>query len=206
MFQVGNNVLTVTANDLSPMARDYGVYLLSTCFGLNPILDSFFEINPTRSNPFFHPEGANPTWLNSKIGSEYKLCDTKMADFQETRKGRFFWRCFSSFNSFLILGSAENEYVMKCIMRTFSCLQGAVIPFLATLLPVLTQKLQQAAKNPTKPHFNHYIFETFCLAIRIVCTSQPGAVSNFEGKIFRYPDLNFIQKNFLTENFSWKFV
>ena len=86
---------------------------------------------------------------------------------------------------------------MKCIMRTFSCLQGSVIPFLATLLPVLTQKLQQAAKNPTKPHFNHYIFETFCLAIRIVCTSQPGAVSNFEGKIFSYPDLNFIQKNFL---------
>ena len=125
-----------------------------------------------------------------------------MADFQETREGRFLCRCFSSFNSFLILGSAENEYVMKCIMRTFSCLQGAVIPFLATLLPVLTQKLQQAAKNPTKPHFNHYIFETFCLAIRIVCTSQPGAVSNFEGKIFRYTDLNFIQKKFLTENFS----
>ena len=176
MFQVGNNVLTVTANDLSIMA----------CFGLNPILDSFFEINPTRSNPFFHPEGANPTWLNSKVGSDYKLCDTKMADFQETREGRFLCRCFSPFNSFLILGSAENEYVMKCIMRTFSCLQGAVIPFLATLLPVLTQKLQQAAKNPTKPHFNHYIFETFCLAIRIVCTSQPGAVSNFEGKTFRY--------------------
>ena len=108
------------------------------------------------------------------------------------RPGRvnFFDAVFNLFNSFLILGSAENEYVMKCIMRTFSCLQGSVIPFLATLLPVLTQKLQQAAKNPTKPHFNHYIFETFCLAIRIVCTSQPGAVSNFEGKIFSYPDLN----------------
>jgi len=88
------------------------------------------------------------------------------------------------FGAFNMPGSAENEYVMKCIMRTFSCLQGSVIPFLATLLPVLTQKLQQAAKNPTKPHFNHYIFETFCLAIRIVCTSQPGAVSNFEGVLF----------------------
>ena len=162
-------------------------------FWVKPDFGLFFEINPTRSNPFFHPEGANPTWLNSKIGSEYRLCDAKLADFQETRKGRFLWHFFSFlffFNSFLILGSAENEYVMKCIMRTFSCLQGAVIPFLATLLPVLTQKLQQAAKNPTKPHFNHYIFETFCLAIRIVCTSQPGAVSNFEGKIFSYPDLN----------------
>ena len=128
--------------------------------------------------------------MNSKIGSEYKLCDTKWLIFKRPGRVDFCDAVFHLLILFLILGSAENEYVMKCIMRTFSCLQGAVIPFLATLLPVLTQKLQQAAKNPTKPHFNHYIFETFCLAIRIVCTSQPGAVSNFEGKIFRYPDLN----------------
>jgi len=51
-------------------------------------------------------------------------------------------------------------------------------------LPVLTQKLQVAAKNPTKPHFNHYLFEALSLSIRIVCTSQPTAVGNFETVLF----------------------
>ena len=73
---------------------------------------------------------------------------------------------------------------MKCIMRTFACLQEHVMPYLATCLPVLTQKLEVAAKNPTKPHFNHYLFEALSLSIRIVCTSQPTAVSNFETVLF----------------------
>ena len=81
-------------------------------------------------------------------------------------------------------GSAENEYVMKCVMRSFSTLQESVIPFLAQLLPELTEKLKQAAKNPSKPHYNHYLFESLSLSIRIVCKSQPEAVGNFESVLF----------------------
>ena len=88
------------------------------------------------------------------------------------------------FNQRNVLGSAENEYVMRCITRTFSCLQEQVMPFLATCLPVMTQKLAMAAKNPTKPHFNHYLFEALALSIRIVCKGQPTAVSNFETVLF----------------------
>ena len=73
---------------------------------------------------------------------------------------------------------------MRCITRTFSCLQEQVMPFLATCLPVMTQKLAMAAKNPTKPHFNHYLFEALALSIRIVCKGQPTAVSNFETVLF----------------------
>ena len=73
---------------------------------------------------------------------------------------------------------------MRSIMRTFSCLQENVMSFLATCIPVLTQKLELAAKNPTKPHFNHYLFEALSLSIRIVCSSQPSAVSNFEQVLF----------------------
>lgn len=71
------------------------------------------------------------------------------------------------FGAFELQSSAENEYVMKCIMRSFSTLQvtffatnstlifmlavqkqfvpfsqETVVPFLSSLLPVLTQKLQ----------------------------------------------------------------
>lgn len=80
--------------------------------------------------------------------------------------------------------SEENEYVMKAIMRTFCTLQERVIPFLSVVLPKLTQKLQLVAKNPSKPHFNHYLFESFSLAIRIVCTTNPGAVTSFEDILF----------------------
>ena len=95
-----------------------------------------------------------------------------------------FFREIKFKNVIFFIGSAENEYVMRTIMRTFSCLQEQVMPFLATCLPVLTQKLELAAKNPTKPHFNHYLFEALSLSIRIVCTSQPTAVSNFEQVLF----------------------
>lgn len=53
-------------------------------------------------------------------------------------------------------------------MRSFSTLQEKVVPFLGATLPKLTEKLQMVAKNPSKPHFNHYLFETFSLAIRFV--------------------------------------
>jgi len=88
------------------------------------------------------------------------------------------------FGAFDFPGSTENEYVMKAVMRSFSALQDSVVPYLAHLLPPLTSKLSQAAKNPTRPHYNHYLFESLSLSIRIVCKSNPGAVANFEQVLF----------------------
>jgi len=88
------------------------------------------------------------------------------------------------FGAFDFPGSNENEYVMKAVMRSFSALQECVVPYLAHLLPPLTNKLSQAAKNPTRPHYNHYLFESLSLSIRIVCKSNPQAVSNFEQVLF----------------------
>lgn len=69
-------------------------------------------------------------------------------------------------------------------MRTFSTLQEKVIPFLGPTLPKLTEKLQIVAKNPSKPHFNHYLFETLSFSIRIVCSATPSAVTSFEDVLF----------------------
>lgn len=81
-------------------------------------------------------------------------------------------------------GSHENEYVMKALMRSFSTLQEASIPFMGHALPKLTEILTQVAKNPSKPHFNHYLFETFSLSIRIICKSEYKAVDAFEEALF----------------------
>lgn len=91
---------------------------------------------------------------------------------------------YNLFQAFEHTGSAENEYVMKAVMRTFSMLQDNVIPYLGDLLPKMTLKLSQVSKNPSKPHFNHYLFETFSLAIRIVCRKNRSAVLNFEEALF----------------------
>jgi len=103
----------------------------------------------------------------------------------------------SLFSAFDLPGSTENEYVMKAVMRSFSALQEAVVPYLAHLLPSLTARLAQAAKNPTRPHYNHYLFESLSLSIRIVCKSNPAAVTNFEQVLF--PVFEEILKNDVQE-------
>lgn len=78
----------------------------------------------------------------------------------------------------------ENEYIMKAVMRSFATLQQASMPYMSVVLPKLTVILEAVSKNPSRPHFNHYLFETLALAIRIVCTAEPAAVSSFEDALF----------------------
>ncbi|KAL4708636.1 hypothetical protein ACJJTC_008162 [Scirpophaga incertulas] len=66
---------------------------------------------------------------------------------------------------FAVLGDVSdparhNEYVMKAILRTLSSLQAAALPYLGEALPKLAHMLAVVSKNPCKPHFNHYLFET----------------------------------------------
>jgi len=81
-------------------------------------------------------------------------------------------------------GSEENEYIMKAVMRSFSILQEAIIPFVGTLVTKITEKIIAVSKNPSKPHFNHYLFESICVAIRITCKADASAVSSFEAGLF----------------------
>lgn len=88
------------------------------------------------------------------------------------------------FNVLNMPGSNENEYVMKAIMRSFVNLQEGSMPFMGVALPQLTQILSMVSKNPSRPHFNHYLFETLSLSIKIVCKVQPQAVGSFEEALF----------------------
>ncbi|XP_072259360.1 exportin-2 [Pyxicephalus adspersus] len=88
------------------------------------------------------------------------------------------------FKALSLPGSSENEYIMKAIMRSFSLLQEAIIPYIPSVISQLTQKLLAVSKNPSKPHFNHYLFESVCLSVRITCRSNPTAVSSFEEALF----------------------
>lgn len=91
-------------------------------------------------------------------------------------------------------GSTENEYIMKAIMRTMSMLQENVLPFMAQLMKVLTEKLIQVSKNPSKPHFNHYLFESLCISIRSVCKHSAEAIFQFEQALFK-PFTDILQQD-----------
>ncbi|KAH9496808.1 Exportin-2 [Bulinus truncatus] len=82
-------------------------------------------------------------------------------------------------------GSTENEYIMKAIMRTMSLLQDQIIPMIPELLMGFKAKLLLVSKNPSKPHFNHYLFECLCVAIRSSCKKHPEAVTLFEESLFQ---------------------
>lgn len=88
------------------------------------------------------------------------------------------------FSSLELPGSEENDYIMKAIMRSFCILNENIVPFLGTLLTKLTDKLSIVSRNPSRPNFNHYLFETLSLSIKIVCKTNPQAVSSFEQVLF----------------------
>lgn len=99
--------------------------------------------------------------------------------------------------------SNENEYVMKAIMRVINTLNEHSMPFMGAMLPKLTEILTQVSKNPSKPHFNHFLFETIALAIKIVCKIEPNAVTSFEEALF--PQFQFILQNDIMEFLPYVF-
>ncbi|RWS11546.1 exportin-2-like isoform X2 [Dinothrombium tinctorium] len=90
------------------------------------------------------------------------------------------------FGVLLLPGSTENEYVMKAIMRTISLLQENILPFLQDIMSKLTSKLREISRNPSKPFFNHYLFESLSLCIRIACRNNKQAVEVFEALLFPF--------------------
>ena len=90
------------------------------------------------------------------------------------------------FNCLRMLGSEENEYIMKAIMRLLSTMKEGVAPYWDSLLSELATKLALVSQNPSKPHFNHYLFESISCIIRYTCSSKNNAeiAAKFEGTLF----------------------
>jgi exportin-2 (importin alpha re-exporter) len=73
----------------------------------------------------------------------------------------------------------ENDYAMKCVMRSLAVADSEIIPVVEAVLTKLKLVLEKVAKNPRNPHFNHFLFESFAVLIRSVCTKEPSATSSF---------------------------
>jgi len=100
------------------------------------------------------------------------------------------------FAVFGLTGSTENEYAMKAIMRTLSLLQDRAIAYMEHILNTIVRKMIEVSGNPSKPNFNHYLFENLTLSIRIMCKANPKAVAVFEAQLFP-PFQEILQKDVL---------
>jgi exportin-2 (importin alpha re-exporter) len=71
----------------------------------------------------------------------------------------------------------ENEYVMKCIMRTLVIAEEDINAVLDLIISQLMKALEKVCKNPINPHYNHYLFECFALSVKAACGTGVGNVT-----------------------------
>ncbi|KAF8749880.1 Cse1 [Rhizoctonia solani] len=79
---------------------------------------------------------------------------------------------------------AENDYLMKCIMRVILTARQTLTPNYLTVLTKLVNILGAISQNPSNPNFNQYTFESISALMRFVCSSNPQLVEQFEGQLF----------------------
>ena len=99
--------------------------------------------------------------------------------------------------------TGENEYAMKTLMRICIVVQERLEPYLEPILGKLISLLHAISKNPSRPNFNHYLFETFGILIRDICSKNRSLIPKFEENLF--PVFNFILEQDITEFVPYSF-
>ncbi|CAG8606090.1 18357_t:CDS:10 [Acaulospora morrowiae] len=76
---------------------------------------------------------------------------------------------------------AENDYLMKAVMRVIFTAREDMVPYVADIMDHLNKILGEISKNPSNPRFNHYVFESIGALVRFICSNNPAALQDFEG-------------------------
>lgn len=67
---------------------------------------------------------------------------------------------------------AENDYLMKCVMRVVVATRQDLLPHVQLVLQHITTIITAISKNPSNPKFNHYAFETLASLVRYFSLRQ----------------------------------
>ena len=78
----------------------------------------------------------------------------------------------------------ENDYAMKCVMRSLIRVGEDIIPVTEIVLVKLNATLGKVATNPRNPQYNHYLFESIAVLVKSVCTKNPKGGEALEGILF----------------------
>eukprot|EP00879_Flechtneria_rotunda_P019331 GHRR01020303.1.p1 GENE.GHRR01020303.1~~GHRR01020303.1.p1 ORF type:complete len:890 (+),score=314.69 GHRR01020303.1:664-3333(+) len=88
------------------------------------------------------------------------------------------------FAAFRHADSAENEYLMRAIMRLISFLGAEMAPVAPMCLKALRDMLVEVCKNPKSPGFNHYLFESVAALIKHGVAADRSQLATFEATLF----------------------
>ncbi|CEH16542.1 Nuclear export receptor CSE1/CAS (importin beta superfamily) [Ceraceosorus bombacis] len=80
---------------------------------------------------------------------------------------------------------AENDYLMKCVMRVILTCRERLAPFYQPILESLNSILTEISKNPSNPKFSQYTFESIAALIRYVAAADPNSIATFESTLSR---------------------
>eukprot|EP00633_Aureoumbra_lagunensis_P002197 CAMPEP_0197286210 /NCGR_PEP_ID=MMETSP0890-20130614/1681_1 /TAXON_ID=44058 ORGANISM="Aureoumbra lagunensis, Strain CCMP1510" /NCGR_SAMPLE_ID=MMETSP0890 /ASSEMBLY_ACC=CAM_ASM_000533 /LENGTH=764 /DNA_ID=CAMNT_0042754417 /DNA_START=78 /DNA_END=2372 /DNA_ORIENTATION=- len=72
----------------------------------------------------------------------------------------------------------ENEYCVKAVMRLLLVADTAVAPAAQLITDKLVKALARVCGNPRNPKFNHYLFESLAVLIRVVCRGSSCEQNN----------------------------
>lgn len=87
---------------------------------------------------------------------------------------------------------AENEFLMKTIMRVLITCQETIQQYASEILSQVVQIVQAISRNPSNPRFSHYTFEALGAILRY------GNISNAQQQVI-VPELMMILANDVTE-------
>ncbi|KAJ4471965.1 CAS/CSE protein [Lentinula aciculospora] len=79
---------------------------------------------------------------------------------------------------------AENDHLMKCIMRVILTARQSLTPSHEQILNRLVAILGVISKNPSNPKFDQYIFESLSALMRFVTAGSPATIPTFENILF----------------------
>ncbi|KAK7018654.1 importin-alpha export receptor [Paramarasmius palmivorus] len=79
---------------------------------------------------------------------------------------------------------AENDHLMKCVMRVIVTARQSLSPNYQALLKRFVDILGVISRNPSNPKFDQYIFESISALMRFVVAGDASALATFEGVLF----------------------
>ncbi|KAJ2584660.1 importin-alpha export receptor [Coemansia sp. RSA 1836] len=79
---------------------------------------------------------------------------------------------------------AENDYLMKTVMRIFLASRTNILPLAPAALGKLAAILGEVSKNPSNPKFSHFLFEAVGSLARFSCAADASAIGLFEATLF----------------------
>ncbi|KAF8871694.1 CAS/CSE protein, partial [Infundibulicybe gibba] len=79
---------------------------------------------------------------------------------------------------------AENDHIMKCVMRVIMTARQTLTPVYQTVLARLVAILGVVSKNPSNPRFDQFIFESLSGLMRFVVAGTPTTLPTFEQALF----------------------